>query len=85
MPTRAGSSPGVPIVMRKITEPRDDRVEHRNVDQLPLAGLFSLVKRKKNADGRVHAGRDVGDRDARARRFVGITGGGDDAAFALNQ
>ena len=71
--------------MRKITKPGDDRIEHRNVDELTLAGLFPLVEREQNADRRVHAGCDIGDGDAGARRLVRITGGGDDAAFALNQ
>ena len=76
---------GVPIVMRKVAEPRDDRIEHRDVDKLPFAGLFPLIERQQNTDRGIHAGSDIGDGDAGARRFVGIAGGGDNAALALNQ
>ncbi len=76
---------GVPIVMRKIAEPGDDRIEHGNVDQLPLAGLFSLIKRQQNTDRRVHARGDIGDGDAGARGLVRIAGRRDDTALALNQ
>ena len=75
----------VPIVMRKVAEPRDDRIEHRDVDKLALAGFFPLIKREQDANGGVHAGSDIGDGDAGPRRLIGIAGGGDDAAFALNQ
>ena len=76
---------GMPIMMRKITEPGDDGIEHRDIDELTVAGFFPLVERQENADGRVHPGGDIGDGKTGARRLVGITGGGDDPAFALNQ
>src|SRR5262245_34810599 len=76
---------GVPEMMWKITEPRDDGIEHGYVDQLSLAGFLTLVKRQQNAERSVHTGCDVGNGDTGASRLVGIPSGGDDAAFALNE
>ena len=42
----------------------DLRVEQRHVDVLPFAGARAMEQRGEDRDGRVHAGRDVGDRDA---------------------
>ena len=45
---------GVPIMVRKIAEPGDDEIEHRNIDQLTAIGFFSLVKREENAQSGIH-------------------------------
>jgi hypothetical protein len=37
----------MPVVMREIAEPGDDGIEHRDIDQLSLAGLFALIKRQQ--------------------------------------
>ena len=76
---------GVPVMVWKITEPGNDGIQHRDIDQLASTGFFPLVKRQKNAECRVHPGGDIGDGKTGSCRLVGITGGGDDPAFALNQ
>jgi len=38
---------GMPIVMRKIAQPRHDGIEHRDIDELPFASLFPLVEREQ--------------------------------------
>ena len=75
----------MPVVVRKVAEPGEDALEHGDVDDLPGAGLLPLEQRQDDAQGRVHAGGDVGHRDAGPGGLVGITGGGDDAGLALDQ
>ena len=59
--------------------------EHRDVDELPASGLLSGVERGQDAERRVHAGRDVGDRDAAAdTRAAGFPGYADQAALRLD-
>ena len=71
--------------MREVPQPGEDALEHGDVDDLTRAGLFPLEQRQDDAQGRVHAGGDVGDGHARARGSVGIAGGGDDAGLALDE
>ena len=75
----------MPIVVGEITEPGDNRIEHRNIDELAFPGFFPLIKREQNPDRRVHARRDICNCNSGARRLVGIAGGRDNSALTLNQ
>ena len=75
----------MPVVMGKVTEPRDDGIKHGNIDELAAASLFTLIERQKNADGRVHAGSNIDDGETRPSGLVGITCSGDNSPFALNE
>src|ERR1043166_6928992 len=76
---------GVPVMMRKISEPRYDGIQHRDVDVLALTRLLSLIERQKDAYRRVHARSDIGDRNTRSCGLVRITGGRNNPAFPLYQ
>ena len=76
---------GMPIMVWKITEPRNDGIQHRDIDKLTATGFFPLVKREENAQGRVHPGGNIGDGETGPSRLVGIAGGGDDSPFSLNE
>src|SRR5678815_261339 len=39
----AGFFASVPVMVWKIAQPRDNRVEHGYIDELSLAGFFSLI------------------------------------------
>ena len=52
-------------VVERVAGPLGQRLEHRDVDALSLAGLAALQQRREDIAVRVHAGRDVGDRRPR--------------------
>ena len=81
----AGLLAPVPVVVRKVPQPGEDALEHGDVDDLARAGLLPLKQRQDDAQGRVHAGGDVGHGHAGPGRLVGIAGGGDDAGLALDE
>ena len=76
---------GVPIMVWKIAEPRNDGIEHRNIDQLTAIGFFPLVKREENAQSGIHPRGDIGDRKTGPGRLVRIAGGGNDPPFSLDE
>jgi hypothetical protein len=76
---------GVPKMVWKIAEPRNDGIEHRNIDQLTAIGFFPLVKREENAQSGIHSRGDIGDRQTGPGRLVRIAGGGNDPPFSLDE
>ena len=75
---------GDQIVQRLIGQHADLGVDQRGVDIGALAGLLALHERGENADDRIDAGDDVGDRNADALRLaVRRAGEIHDAAHAL--
>ena len=57
-------------VERLVGEHADLRIDQRGVDMAAAAGLLALGERRQDADHRIDAGEDVGDRNARARRLA---------------
>ena len=64
----AGRFPGGEVVRALVGEHRRERIEEREVEMLAHAGLGAVRERRAHGDRRVHAGHDVGDRDARLLR-----------------
>ena len=65
-----------------------DGVEQREVDVLALTGALDVCDRRANSDARVHAGEDIGDRDADLHRAgadfaVALAGDAHQATHAL--
>ncbi|VXC25887.1 conserved hypothetical protein [Burkholderia sp. 8Y] len=72
-----------------VGEHRDLHVEQRHVDVLAFARSVAMAQRRQHADGRVHAGHQVRDRDAgflraAARLAVALAGDAHEPADALN-
>src|SRR5262245_37707953 len=76
---------GVPKMVWKVAEPRDDGIEHRNIDKLTSIGFFPLVKRKQDAQSCIHARGDISDGKAGPGRLIRIAGGGNDSSFSLDE
>ena len=72
-------------VVEREAHPLDERLEHRDVDVLPAPGLAPLQQRGEDARVRVHAGGDVGDRQAGLRRLLLGAGDGQEPGLALDQ
>ena len=73
------------VVQRLVGEHGDRAVEQRHVDMRALARLVAPAQRRQDADGRVHAGEDVDDRDADLLGSPsGCAGDVHDAAHALD-
>src|SRR5262249_24811426 len=72
-------------MVRKVAEPGDDGIEHRNIDKLTAIGFFPLVKCKEDAQGCIHSRGDIGDRQTGPGWLVRIAGGGNDSSFSLDE
>src|SRR5262245_13235754 len=72
-------------MVRKVAEPGDDGIEHRNIDKLTAIGFFPLVKCKEDAQGCIHSRGDIGDRKTGPGWLVRIAGGGNDSSFSLDE
>ena len=55
---------GRQVAGAEVGEHRDLGVEQRHVDRLAFAGAVAVAQRRQDRGGRVHAGEQVGDRDA---------------------
>ena len=65
-------------------EHRDLRLQQRGVHPLPLAGALALDQREQDPLREIHAGGEVGDRDAHAHRSLpGQSGDRHQTAHAL--
>ena len=72
-------------VVERVVHPLDQRFEHRDVDVLAAPGLLAVQERREDVRVRVHAGGDVGDRQARLRRLLLGARDRDEAGLALDQ
>ena len=75
----------MPVVVRKIPEPGNGGLKHRDVDELAAAGFFSLIEGQKDSDRGIHRGSQIDDRQAHFCRLIGISCGRNDSGFALDQ
>ncbi len=77
---------GDEVVGCAVREPRQLGVEQRHLDVAVPCRRLGLAERGEDADGRVDARRDVGDRHADLHRVaVGLAGDRHDAALALDR
>src|SRR5438552_11511620 len=51
----------VPVMMRKIPEPGNGGLKHRDVDELPASGFLSLIEREKDSHSGIHRGSQIDD------------------------
>ena len=84
LPMRLGAFAGDEIIERLVGQHADGGIHQRGIDVAALAGLLALRQRGQDADHRIEAGEDVGDRHADAgRRAVRHAGQIHHAAHAL--
>ena len=72
-------------VVRRISHPLSQRLEHRYVDSRALSGPLPAEQRGQNPGIRIHAGRDIGDGNADLARLLLGARDGHHARLALNQ
>jgi hypothetical protein len=77
------------VVRRLVGEHRHQRIEQGEIEMLPGAALGAVGKRRAYGDARVHAGDEVGDRDAcllrpAAGTVIALPGDAHQAAHSLD-
>ena len=72
-------------VVQRVTHPLGQRLQHRHIDALALAGLLAVHERGQDVGVRVHAGSNVGHRVAGLGGCLGRAGDRHKTGFALNQ
>ena len=72
-------------VVHRVAHPLAQRFEHRDVDVTALARPGAQQQRRQDAGEGVHAGGDVGDRNAGLGRRVGRAGDRQETRLALDQ
>src|SRR6185369_5572576 len=72
-------------IVERVARPFGQRLQHRYVDALALAGLATLQQGGEDAAVRVHAGRDVCDRGTGLARLVGRAGDRHETRLALDE
>ena len=85
---RAGARWGGAAVSGEIggkAEPLAERFEHRDVECRALIGRGAPEKRREDPGERIHAGSDIGDRNARLRRGFRRAGHRKHAGLALHE
>ena len=86
LPSRAGIFPSRQVVHALVGQPGGMRVQHADVDLLPLPCRIAMAQRGKDADAAIQAGEQVGDRHAYLLRHpVRLPGQAHHPAHRLDQ
>ena len=77
---------GREVVHALVRQPRDMRVQHPDIDLLPLPGRVAMAEGGEDADAAVEAGEQIADRNAHfLRQPVRLAGQAHHAAHRLHQ